>query len=66
MDFKRLASPAPPPASAPIVHHKMNSGKKSVAGTECGVRIFQNDTPHVVSYGKTGRSGFRQKAANKF
>ncbi len=24
---------------------------------------FQNETPYVVSYGKMGRSGFREKAA---
>ena len=27
------------------------------------VADFQNETPHVVSYGKMGPSGFREKAA---
>ena len=39
---------------APIVHPKMDSGKESVANAEFGMRIFQNETPHVVSYGKNG------------
>jgi hypothetical protein len=30
---------------------------------DCGLRIFQNETPHVVSYGEMGHSGFREKRA---